>query len=58
MLRVVPMIRAHPEATVANLKIGDRAPAFTLVDQHGDKVRLSSFKGRPVVVYFLSLIHI
>ncbi|MEY3361411.1 MAG: hypothetical protein RL531_1130 [Actinomycetota bacterium] len=37
---------------MANLQIGDRAPAFTLVDQHGDKVRLSSFKGRPVVVYF------
>ncbi len=31
---------------------GDRAPAFHLADQSGSKVRLSSFKGRPVFVYF------
>jgi peroxiredoxin Q/BCP len=31
---------------------GDRAPAFTLIDQHGEKVKLSDFKGHPVVVYF------
>jgi peroxiredoxin Q/BCP len=31
---------------------GTRAPAFTLTDQHGKKVKLSDFKGRPVVVYF------
>src|SRR5262245_46242315 len=34
------------------LKSGDKAPAFNLVDQHGDKVRLSSFKGTKVLVYF------
>ena len=31
---------------------GKRAPAFTLPDQHDDKVRLSSFQGRKVLVYF------
>ena len=31
---------------------GDKAPAFNLVDQAGDKIRLSSFKGRKVLVYF------
>ena len=31
---------------------GDRAPAFTLTDQHGKKVKLSDFKGKKVVVYF------
>ncbi|CAN5640944.1 thioredoxin-dependent thiol peroxidase [soil metagenome] len=31
---------------------GVRAPAFNLADQHGDKVRLSSFKGAKVLVYF------
>lgn len=36
----------------AKLEVGDKAPAFTLADQHGEKVRLSSFKGRKVVVYF------
>lgn len=34
------------------LNPGDRAPAFRLVDQHGDKVALTSFKGRKVFVYF------
>jgi len=27
-------------------EVGKNAPAFTLADQHGDKLRLSSFKGR------------
>jgi peroxiredoxin Q/BCP len=34
------------------LSPGDRAPDFTLLDQDGDKVKLSSFKGRKVLVYF------
>lgn len=37
---------------MATLQVGDKAPLFTLLDQQGEKVRLSSFKGRPVVVYF------
>jgi peroxiredoxin Q/BCP len=31
---------------------GDKAPAFTLLDQDGEKVKLSDFKGRKVLVYF------
>ena len=34
------------------LKPGDKAPTFTLLDQHGDKVTLADFKGRKVLVYF------
>jgi thioredoxin-dependent peroxiredoxin len=34
------------------LSAGDRAPAFTLLDQNGTKVKLSDFKGRKVLVYF------
>ena len=34
------------------LKSGDKAPAFTLLDQSGEKVKLSDFKGRKVLVYF------
>jgi peroxiredoxin Q/BCP len=34
------------------LEAGDRAPAFNLADQDGTKLRLSSFKGRKVLVYF------
>ena len=37
---------------MATLAAGSRAPAFTLTDQHGKKVKLSDFKGKPVVVYF------
>jgi len=37
---------------MSTLAVGDKAPAFTLVDQNGNKVRLSQFKGRKVVVYF------
>jgi peroxiredoxin Q/BCP len=34
------------------LEPGDRAPAFALTADNGEKVRLSEFKGRPVVIYF------
>ena len=34
------------------LKPGDKAPAFTLLDQDENKVKLSDFKGRNVLVYF------
>src|SRR5437764_7677168 len=37
---------------MAQLTAGNRAPAFTLTDQHGKKVKLSDFKGKKVVVYF------
>jgi thioredoxin-dependent peroxiredoxin len=31
---------------------GDKAPAFTLPDQNGEKVKLFDFKGQTVVLYF------
>lgn len=31
---------------------GDKAPAFTLIDDSGSKVRLADLKGSPVVLYF------
>jgi peroxiredoxin Q/BCP len=34
------------------LGVGDRAPAFHLVDQHGTRHRLSEHKGRKVLVFF------
>jgi len=34
------------------LKIGDVAPDFQLLDQNGNTVTLSSFKGRKVMIYF------
>jgi hypothetical protein len=44
--RLVRVRRLEP------LKPGDKAPDFTLLDQDGNKVKLSSFKGRKVLVYF------
>src|ERR1041384_4439923 len=35
-----------------SLVVGRKAPAFTLPDQDGQKVKLSDFKGRWVVLYF------
>ncbi len=37
---------------MAQLEVGDKAPAFTLDDQHGKKVKLADAKGKRVVVYF------
>jgi len=34
------------------IEIGKKAPAFTLLDDSGKKVSLSSFKGKKVVLYF------
>ena len=34
------------------LKVGDKAPDFTLFNQDGEPVSLSSFKGKNVVVLF------
>lgn len=35
-----------------SLRIGDKAPAFTLKDQNGNSVSLSDYRGKNVVVYF------
>ena len=34
------------------LEEGKKAPAFTLIDDNGQKISLSSFKGKKVVLYF------
>ena len=37
---------------MVQLAVGDKAPLFALKDQDGKTVRLSQFKGKPVIVYF------
>ncbi|KAA0107557.1 thioredoxin-dependent thiol peroxidase [Mycolicibacterium sp. P1-5] len=36
----------------ARLEVGDKAPAFSLLDAQGKTVKLSDFTGRKVIVYF------
>jgi len=36
----------------SGIKAGDRAPDFALPDRSGKTVRLSDFRGKPVVLYF------
>jgi len=45
------LLAATPLAgKAADLKVGDKAPDFTLPDQNGQKVSLSSFQGKKNVV--------
>ncbi|MGV3762903.1 thioredoxin-dependent thiol peroxidase [Parapedobacter sp.] len=37
---------------MAKLKAGDKAPAITAIDQHGNTVSLGDFKGKKVILYF------
>ncbi|MHC4206823.1 MAG: thioredoxin-dependent thiol peroxidase [Planctomycetota bacterium] len=37
---------------MANLNIGDKAPAFSLLDQDGKKISFSDYKGKKLLVYF------
>ena len=34
------------------IEVGDMGPDFSLPDQDGREVKLSDFRGEPVVVYF------
>jgi len=34
------------------MKVGDRAPDFSVMNDQGEKVKLSDFKGKKVVLYF------
>jgi peroxiredoxin Q/BCP len=37
---------------MTNLKQGDEAPDFAVADQNGNKISLSDYKGKKLVVYF------
>jgi thioredoxin-dependent peroxiredoxin len=40
------------EETIGGLKVGQKAPDFTVLNDQGEKVKLSDFKGKKVVLYF------
>ena len=35
-----------------NIEVGKKAPDFSLPDEHGNLVKLSSFRGKKVILYF------
>jgi thioredoxin-dependent peroxiredoxin len=34
------------------MDVKDKAPEFSLLDENGEKVSLTDYRGKPVVVYF------
>ena len=36
------------------LEVGSHAPDFTLLNQNGEEISLSQFKGKKVILYFYS----
>ena len=42
----------HQTVEILFMNAGDKAPDFTLTDQHGNNVSLSEFAGRRIVLYF------
>ena len=47
-----PGARAGTAGAARELRVGDRAPDFTLMDQNRQMVTLSQFRGRPAQVAF------
>jgi len=39
---------------MVTLKEGDKAPAFTAIDQNGKKISLADYKGKKLVLFFYS----
>ena len=37
---------------MTHLKVGDKAPDFTAINQDGKEVKLSDFKGKKLILYF------
>jgi peroxiredoxin Q/BCP len=48
MLSFIPFCSCSAESP----KIGDKAPDFELMDQDGDMIKLSDYKGKKVALYF------
>jgi len=51
--KLIPAVFSYNETlNMISLKPGDKAPDFTTTDQDGNLVKLSSYKGKKVVLYF------
>ncbi len=49
-LLLAPLPAGAQTIAVTNLKVGEKAPNFTLISDQGNPVTLSSFRGKKTVV--------
>jgi peroxiredoxin Q/BCP len=52
LMALISFTTLHCACTTKNLKIGDKAPDFELVNQDGELIKLSDFKGKKIALYF------
>ena len=43
---------AKTKKKMNTLKVGDKVPDFTTIDQDGNEVKLADFKGKKLIVFF------
>tara|TARA_B100000945_G_scaffold111933_1_gene88678 strand:- start:3633 stop:3866 length:234 start_codon:yes stop_codon:yes gene_type:complete len=46
------ILLSFSSSPVTNIKIGSKAPSFKLLNQDGELVSLSNYKGKNLVIYF------
>lgn len=52
LMALISFTTLHCVCSTKSLKIGDKAPDFDLLDQNGERIKLSDFKGKKVALYF------
>ena len=52
LLSLISFTTLHCLCTAKDLKVGDKAPEFELLNQDGELTKLSDFRGKKVAVYF------
>jgi len=52
LLSLISFTTLHCVCSTKSLKVGDKAPDFELINQNGEIVKLSDFKGKKVALYF------
>jgi peroxiredoxin Q/BCP len=52
LMALISFTTLHCVCSTKSLKIGDKAPDFELLNQNGEYIKLSDFKGKKVALYF------
>ena len=51
-VKITAPLQKYLEKNMVTLKPGDKAPAFTLKSDNGEKISLSTLKGKKIILYF------